>query len=194
MKKKLIFRRPAITAQHRPITLDEYFNARIEPGCVLSSSDLTSTENREYAIFSLVCEAWRHYRERNRRSKGDSYQTKVWVRTMLRHLRASWDAHNSRNDLLAKYEFRTAETYWLRLGMNALAEVAGKAMLLKMKLGIVGRASAARRWGTSENTRNKRDNEIRRLDDAGVALEDLEERYGIGKRRIQQIKKKPKAK
>lgn len=194
MKNKLIFRWPAITAQHRFISLEEYFGVKLGPGERLSSYDLSTAENREYEIFRMVCEAWLHYRERDRMSKGDAYQARVWVRTMLRHIRAAWDAHNSRNDLLAKYEFRTAETYWLRLGMRELAVVAGEAMLLKMKRVNSGRESANRRWGTSKSTRDKRDSEISRLAAIGIDLENIEDRYGIGTRRIQQIKKKSKAK
>ncbi len=194
MKNKLIFRWPAITAQHRFIHQEEYFGAKLVRGERLSSHDLSTAENREYEIFRMVCEAWRHYRERDHMSKGDAYQARVWIRTMLRHLRSAWEAHHARNDLLAKYEFRTAETYWLRLGMSDLAAVAGKAMLLKMKRENSGRVSAGRRWGTSKSTRDKRDSEISRLAAVGIDLESIEERYGIGPRRIQQIKKKSKAK
>lgn len=187
MKNKIFFRVPAIIALKHFTPSFEYFDSTCEDQYLP-----TAKESLEYEIFRMVGSAWEHWRNRSRASVGDEYQQKVWIKTMLRHLRAAWNVCESENDLLAKYEFRTAETYWLRLGILRLADIAGETLLKQQVRRSIGIRSSERRWKKTEKERLKRDKEIKRLAMNGSALISIAERYGLEPRRIQQIVKKAK--
>ena len=186
MKKRLCFRLSAASCAGRYVPEHEYFGVTVGEN-EYYSLDIPS-ERLEYALFEMIVDVWR-------KRKGGKFHSIVFepgnhdrrsLRLIVKHVRKSWQAFLDGDDLLAKYEFRTAETHWLRFGLSQMSSIAGKAFLDAQRRHYDGKKNVERRWKgcTSNKDRDKR---IQIAAEQCKLVKELAESYNLTERRIQQI-------
>lgn len=189
MKQRLCFRLPAASCSGRYVLEHEYFGMVVGENEYYIPSD--SSEVLEYELFKMIVDVWRKRRTAKFYSVSLDIKAhdKADLRRIVTHVRRAWHAFHDGNELLAQYEFRTAETHWLRFGFSQMSRIAGKALLAAQGRSIDGTRSAEGRYKDTKpnNSRNRR---IREAVAQGKMVKDLAESYGLTERRIQQIVKK----
>lgn len=188
MKQRLCFRLSAASCTRRHVYAHEYFGIAVGKDEYYFPHD--SDEVFKFELFSMIVDVWRKRRApmvgKTRLLLHDS--DKQLLRRIVVHVRNAWRAHVDGNELLARYEFRTAETNWLRFGLSQMATIAGASLLEMQSRSNDGRRNAGKRWKrNSDVARNKR---ISEAVAQGVVVNDLAKSYNLTPRRIQQIAKK----
>lgn len=188
MEHKLYFRKSALSGVNKLILERDYFDVFTVDNEYYSSE--TFSAKLEYTIFKMISEVWR------RRKAAQIYKIKINVekddkrllRLIVRHCRKSWQAMKNGNELLAKYEFKCAESEWLRFGIGQMSNVALAPIMKMMKASADGRKSITKRWQNKTSNKN-RDKNIKDAIKQGESIVDLASTYGISTRRVHQIKK-----
>lgn len=190
MKQRLCFRLSAASCTKRHVFEHEYFGVAV--GKDEYYFPAAFGEILEFQLFRMVVDVWCKRRAPmvGRTRLNLEAVDRQSLRLIVAHVREAWRAYLDGNELLARYEFRTAETHWLRFGFSQMARIAGAALLEMQSRSIDGRRNAEKRWrrgAESVGVRNKR------ISDAvaqGVAVTELAKSYNLTSRRIQQIAKK----
>lgn len=189
MKQRLCFRLSAASCTTRLVLEHEYFGVAVGENEYYSPQ--TPRERLEYEIFRMVVDVWR-------KRKGGKYykisfdiepHDKGWLKAIVRHARNAWLALLDDNELLARYEFRTAENNWLRFSLSQMSGIAGKALLDVQRRHFDGKRNVARRWKNSTSNKG-RDKRIQTAVAAGEMVKELAESHNLTERRIQQIANK----
>jgi hypothetical protein len=186
IKHRLCFRLAAVSCARRTVLKHEYFGITVAANEYYVPSAFG--EVLEFELFRMITEVWRKRRAPN---LGNTHldlgaDERHHLKRIVVHVRNSWRAFREGNELLARYEFRTAETHWLRYGFSQMTRIAGDAILAKERRVADGKHNINRRWKNKETT-SKRDTNIRSAAQQGKAIADLAESYGLTVRRIQQI-------
>lgn len=189
MKKRLYFRLTAASCAGRYVLEHEYFGVTVGENEYYFPD--TPGERLEYDLFRMIVDVWR-------KRKGGKFHSITFepeshdmrsLRLIVKHVRKSWQAFHDGDDLLVKYEFRTAETHWLRFGLSQMSNIAGKAFLDAQRRHYEGKRNVARRWKNSASNKD-RDKRIQIAVAEGKVVKELADLYNLTERRIQQIANK----
>lgn len=189
MKHRLCFRLPASSCTKRHVFEHEYFSVPVRINEYYVPN--TFSEKLEFELFKMIVDVWLKRRASKFYSLSIDVEPhdKASLKLIVTHVRRAWYAHQDGNELLARYEFRTAETHWLRFGFSQTARIAGKALLEIQKRSIDGKHNIKRRWN-NKKPNEARDRRIREAVSQGKAVKDLAESYNLTPRSIQLIVKK----